>query len=85
MLADKALVDKDSYTEIDSSNPPVAIIAGVNGYGRAIGIALHISTSGLEWAKDGSTGYNTRFIGRRRSVLPPIICTRGKSISALAL
>ena len=74
VLADKTLVDKDSYTEIDSSNPPVAIIAGVNGYGRAIGIALHISTSGLEWAKDGSSGYYTKFEG--------IICTpQGSNVS----
>ena len=67
VLADKTLVDKDSYTEIDSSNPPVAIIAGVNGYGAALGIALHISPSNLMWAKSGSTGYNTKFEG--------IICT----------
>lgn len=67
VLADKTLVDKDSYTAIDSSNPPVAIIAGLNCYGSALGIALHISPSYLLWAKDGSTGYNTKFEG--------IICT----------
>ena len=65
VLADKTLVAKDSYTEIDSSNPPVAIICGVNEYGAALGIALHISPSGLKWAKDGSAGYNTRFEGIR--------------------
>ena len=63
VLADNTLVTKDDYTAIDSSNPPVAIIAVVNGYGRAIGIALHISPSGLSWAKRGSTGYNTKFEG----------------------
>jgi len=67
VLKDGSLVAKDDYTAIDSSNPPVAIIAGVNGYGRAIGIALHISQSGLSWAKNGSTGYNTKF--------EDIICT----------
>ena len=67
VLADKTLKSKDEYTAIDSSNPPVAIIAGLNGYGRAIGIALHISPSDLRWAKNGSTGYNTKFEG--------IICT----------
>lgn len=63
VLADKTLKSKDEYTAIDSSNPPVAVIAGVNCYGRAIGIALHINPSGLKWAKDGSTGYNTKFEG----------------------
>ena len=67
VLADKTLVDKDSYTAIDSSNPPVAIIAGLNCYGSALGIALHISPSNLMWAKSGSTGHNTKFEG--------IICT----------
>ena len=71
VLANNALVDKDSYTAIEPTNPPVAIIAGVNGYGRAIGIALHISPSGLSWAKHGSAGYNTKFEG--------IICTPSAS------
>ncbi|WP_255806420.1 fibronectin type III domain-containing protein [Treponema putidum] len=67
VLADKTLKSKDEYTAIEPTNPPVAIIAGVNGYGRAIGIALHISQSELHWAKYGSSGYNTKFEG--------IICT----------
>ena len=68
VLADKTLKSKDEYAEIDSSNPPVAIITGVNGYGAALGIALHTSRpSYLRWAKVGSTGDNTKFEG--------IICT----------
>ena len=63
VLADKTLKSKEEYAEIDSSNPPVAIICGVNGYGAALGIALHISPSNLMWAKSGSTGYNTKFEG----------------------
>ncbi|UTC77990.1 DUF4959 domain-containing protein [Treponema sp. OMZ 799] len=63
VLKDENLVSKDDYTAIDSSNPPVAIITGLNGYGRAIGIALHIGPSGLRWAKIDSTGYNTKFEG----------------------
>ena len=63
VLADKTVVDKDSYTGIGSSNPPVAIICGTNGYGAAVGIALHTSGNDLVWAKDGSTGYNTKFEG----------------------
>ena len=67
VLANNTLVAKDDYTAINPSNPPVAIICGVNEYGAAIGIALHISPSDLRWAKSGSTGYNTKFEG--------IICT----------
>lgn len=67
VLADNTLKSKDDYTAIDSNNPPVAIICGVNGYGRAIGISLHISSSDLMWAKYESAGYNTKFEG--------IICT----------
>ncbi|EMB28993.1 Lcl domain-containing protein [Treponema denticola] len=67
VLKDENLVSKDDYTAIDSSNPPVAIIAGLNCYGSALGIALHISPSGLMWAKSGSTGSNTKF--------EDIICT----------
>ena len=67
VLADKTVKSKDEYTAIDSSNPPVAIICGINGYGAPRMIALHTSVSNLMWAKNGSTGYNTKFEG--------IICT----------
>lgn len=63
VLADKTVIDKDSYTGIDSSNPPVAIICGTNKYGAALGIALHTSGSDLSWAKNGSAGYTTNFEG----------------------
>lgn len=77
VLADKTLVDKDSYTAIDSSNPPVAVLIGAqNIYGAAIGIALHISPSNLSWAKYGSTGFNTQFEG--------IICTPSATGSGAA-
>lgn len=62
VLADKTLVDKGGYT-INSSNPPVGIICGSNSYKAPQMIALHTSGSGLEWAKDGSTGYNKKFEG----------------------
>lgn len=67
VLVDETLVDKDSYSAIDPNNPPVAIICGTNKYGAATGIALHTSGSGHVWAKQYSTGYNTKFDG--------IICT----------
>ena len=67
VLADKILVDKDSYDAIDSSNPPVAIICGTNKYGAALGIALHTSGSALRWAKEDSYGFSV--------MLKDIICT----------
>ena len=63
--ADNTLADKDSFT-LTASNPPVAVVFGTNVYGAAIGIALHKGSS-LQWAKYGTTGYNTKFEG--------IICT----------
>ena len=69
VLSDKTLVDKDSFT-LTTSNPPVAVVCGTNAYGVAIGIALHKGSS-LQWAKDKTTGYNTKFEG--------IICTPSKS------
>ena len=76
VLADKTVVDKDSYTGIDSSNPPVAIICGSNSYKVPLMIALHTSGSGLRWVKDGSAGYTTKFEG--------IICTPSKRGSGTA-
>lgn len=74
VLADKTLVDKAGYT-INSSNPPVGIICGSNSYGVPYMIALH-TRGALEWAKNGSTGYNTKFEG--------IICTSSQGGSGAA-
>ena len=62
VLADKTVVDKDSYA-IDSNNPPVGIICGSNSYKVPLMIALHTSGSNLRWAKYGSAGYTTKFEG----------------------
>ena len=67
VLANNTPVDKDSYTAVDENNPPVGIICGSNSYGVPHMIALHTSGSDLMWAKNDSTGYNTKFEG--------IICT----------
>ena len=75
VLADKTLVDKDSYTAINQTNPPVAIICG-DFYGVPRMIALHTSDSDLMWAKYGSTDYNTKFEG--------IICTPSQKGSGAA-
>ena len=66
VLADGTLADKDSFTAIDTNNPPVAVVCGTNVYGAAIGVALHTGTH-LKWAKDGTTGCQTYFSG--------IVCT----------
>ena len=76
VLADKSSVEKDSYTAIDPNNPPVGVICAVI-YGVPKMIALHSSDSTLQWAKYGSTGYNTKFEG--------IICTPSKSGIGAAL
>ena len=65
ILSNNTVVDKDGYMAIDPANPPVAVVCGTNAYGVAIGVALH--RSHLQWAKDKTTGYNTKFEG--------IICT----------
>ena len=66
VLADKTVVDKDSYA-MDTNNPPVGIICAINSYGVPRMIALHTSGGPLSWAKNGSAGYTTKFEG--------IICT----------
>ena len=63
VLADKTVVDKNDYSAIDSSNPPVGIICGFNSYKAPQMIALHTSGSYLGWAKYDSTGNNTKFEG----------------------
>ena len=74
--ADKTLVDKNDYSAVDSSNPPVGIICGFNSYGVPRMIALHTGSSPLAWAKTGSTGYNTKF--------EDIICTPSQEGSGAA-
>ena len=76
VLADKSSVEKASYTAIDPNNPPVGVICG-HTYGVPNMIALHSSDSELQWAKYGSTGFNTKFEG--------IICTPSKSGIGAAL
>ena len=63
VLADNSLVEVSNYSAIDPSNPPVGIICGSNSYKVPRMIALHTSGNGLVWAKNGSTGYNTKFEG----------------------
>ena len=71
VLADNTLADEDSFT-LTTNNPPVAVVFGKNAYGVAFGVALHTSGS-LQWAKDKTTGYNTKFEG--------IICTPSVTVA----
>lgn len=66
VLANKMLA-ADAYSAIDPKNPPVGIICRYNTYKAPLMIALHTNGSGLEWAKDGSTGCTKKF--------ESIICT----------
>jgi len=75
ILSNNTVVDKDGYMAIDPANPPVAVVCGTNAYGVAIGVALH--RSHLQWAKEGTTGYTTKFEG--------IVCTPSVSGSGAAL
>ena len=61
--ADKTLVDKNDYSAVDSSNPPVGIICGSNSYKAPQMIALHTSDWDQQWVKSGSTGHHTKFAG----------------------
>ena len=62
-----------TYKAIAPANPPVGIVCLAGNSPRMI--ALHSSDSNLRWARDGSTGYNTKFEG--------IICTQTGSGAAL--
>lgn len=73
ILANGSLTDSSSYSTIDTSNPPVAVVAGFNDNGAVIGVGLHYSEESLMWAPEGTTGYNTRFTD--------IICTPSSTTS----
>lgn len=51
MLADGTKVSRGDYTSIDSTNPPVAVIAGFNDAGDALGLGLYKSGT-LAWSKE---------------------------------
>ncbi len=73
VLADGTLVKGADYTAIDTSNPPVAVVASFNENGAPLAVGLHTSGTKLQWAPFGTTGYNTNFTD--------IICTSSKTMS----
>ena len=61
VLKDGTRVLKDSFTSIDPSNPPVAVLIGMkNAQGKSLGVGLHRENR-LCWARKGSTGESTLF------------------------
>ena len=60
ILQDLTIVSSEGYAK-NESNPAVAIVAGFNANGAAIGLGLKKSNSTLMWAKYNTTGYNTSF------------------------
>lgn len=47
--------------ELTSEKTPVAVVAGFNTNGAILGLGLKQSSSGLQWAPKGTTGYWTEF------------------------
>jgi len=62
VLADKSLVEKDSYTMVDHANPPVGVICGYT-YGVPRMIALKQHYERLRWAEESTTGYSKKLEG----------------------
>lgn len=65
ILADGSVIGPDKLTTVDDDHLPVAVVAGFQEDGRALGLGVHRSSSPLPWAVEGSTGYTTRFTDLR--------------------
>ncbi|MDO5540269.1 MAG: hypothetical protein Q4F83_09335 [Eubacteriales bacterium] len=61
ILADGSVMREADLTTIDSSNVPIAVIAGFQEDGTAFGVGVHRSDTPLQWAADDSAGYTTNF------------------------
>lgn len=61
ILADGSMVKESDLTIVDSSNVPIAVIAGFKEDGTAFGVGVHRSDVPLQWASDNSAGYATNF------------------------
>lgn len=61
ILADGSVVKEADFIIVDSSNVPIAVIAGFQEDGTALGIGVHRSDMPLQWASDDSAGYATNF------------------------
>ena len=61
ILADGSIGKVTDLTTIDSSNVPIAVIAGFREDGTPFGVGVHRSDTPLQWASDDSAGYITNF------------------------
>lgn len=61
ILADGSAVKETELTVIDSSNMPIAVIAGFKEDGTAFGVGVHRSDSPLPWVVEESPGYAANF------------------------
>jgi len=61
ILADGSTVKDADLTIVDSSNAPIAVIAGFRADGTAFGVGVHRSGTPLQWASDDSAGYAASF------------------------
>ena len=61
ILADGSMVKESDLTIVDSSNVPIAVIAGFKEDGTAFGVGVHRSDVPLQWASDNSVGYAANF------------------------
>ena len=61
ILADGSMVKESDLTIVDSSNVPIAVIAGFKEDGTAFGVGVHRSDEPLQWASDDSAGYAANF------------------------
>lgn len=61
IFADGSVKTAADLAAIDSSSFPVAVVAGFNEDGTALGVGVHRSDSPLQWAADDTTGYATKF------------------------
>lgn len=68
ILADSSVVNAEGFTDVDSNNLPVAVIAGIKDDGTALGLGVHRSSTPLQWALENTIGNKTRFMG--------IVCTQ---------
>ena len=68
ILLDGSIVKEADLTIVDSSNVPIAVIAGFKEDGTAFGVGVHRSDEPLQWASDDSAGYATNFTN--------IVCTQ---------
>lgn len=61
IFTDGSVTKADNLTALDNRNLPVAVVAGFNEDGTALGVGVHRSHSPLQWAADDTTGYATKF------------------------